>query len=191
MIVVNNQRLGGVVANFEFVLSAAYKLGARNIVLVDQDDKWVDQRMSYIRESLNRYDLVMMNGYVSDAALARTGQTVFQQVKVRRGFIKNLVRPSYVGCCMAFRRAVLGAALPFPKKLPWHDWFISLIAELFFSVGLDSRPSIYYRRHDMNYSATGGKSTNGIGRKIVLRFLMLWAIYFAVIRRIFTNFSVR
>lgn len=181
--VVDASRAGGVVANFERVLTAAYNAGACNIILADQDDKWLDGRMDNIRVRLENVDILMMNGYVTDSDLNPTGVTIFDQRGVRRGLIANLVRPTYVGCCMAFKREVLALALPFPRALPWHDWFISLIGELYFRVELDQRPLIYYRRHSHNQSNTCGKSTNSLAKKIAMRLTMLKAITIVVYRR--------
>jgi len=180
---VDSSRAGGVVANFERVLTAAYNAGACNIILSDQDDKWLDGRMSTIRERLSSTDMIMMNGYVTDFDLNQTGLMIFDQVNVKRGLFRNFIKPSYVGCCMAFKRDILGIALPFPRAIPWHDWFISLIGELYFLVELEPNPTIFYRRHSNNYSNTGEKSDNSFFKKIIMRLFMLCAMAIVVSRR--------
>ena len=180
--VVGTSRVGGVVPNFERVLTAAYNAGACNIILSDQDDTWAPGRMNSIREGLKDVDVLLMNGYVTDYALNPTGLTIFDQVRVRRGLVANLIRPTYVGCCMAFNRQLLSIALPFPKSLPWHDWFISLIGELYFRVKFDPKPSIYYRRHESNHSNTGQKSNYSLLRKIRMRIYIFRAIAIAIYR---------
>lgn len=175
---------GGVVSNFERVLTAAYNSGAKNIILSDQDDIWMKDRMKDIRTNLDLADIIMMNGYITDSELNPTGNTIFEGIGVSKGFFANFLRPTYVGCCMAFRREVLDVALPFPRSLPWHDWYLSLIGELFFNVKLVSNPSIYYRRHGNNHSDTGGISKNSFFKKIILRYRMLFGVIIASCRRI-------
>lgn len=181
--VVSSVRAGGVVENFHRVLTAAYNSGARNIILADQDDKWLDGRMVLIRERLGNIGVLMMNGFVADAKLNPTGGLIFEQQGARRGFLLNFLRPTYVGCCMAFKREILDYALPFPANLPWHDWYISLIGELYYKSELNITPTIYYRRHGNNQSNTCGKSTNSLGKKIAMRIHMLKAILIVVLRR--------
>lgn len=181
---ISNSRAGGVVPNFERALAAAYKSNARIIVLADQDDKWLPGRMDSIRSHLADADMLMMNGFITDSALNLTGNTIFEKLGVRRGFIRNFTRPTYVGCCMAFRREVLSNALPFPEHLPWHDWFISLIGELFFRVKLDQTPLIYYRRHNANQTITGMKSNNSLLKKFIMRYFLFVALVIVIYRHL-------
>lgn len=180
---VSSSYSGGVVSNFERVLTAAYNSGAKNIILSDQDDIWMKNRMEDIRQNLDLADIIMMNGHITDSDLNPTGYTIFEKIGVSTGFFANFLRPKYVGCCMAFRREILDVALPFPRSLPWHDWFISLIGELFFNVKHISKPSIYYRRHGNNHSDTSEKSKNSFFKKLKLRYRMFVAIIIAVYRR--------
>ena len=54
---------------------------------------------------------------------------------------------SYYGCAMAFRKHILEASLPFPKKLQVHDIWIGLIAESIGKVKYISDPLMLYRYH--------------------------------------------
>lgn len=55
---------------------------------------------------------------------------------------------------MSFNRKVLLKALPFPKDIHMHDWWIGLVAELIGSVYFLKEPMMYYVRHDNNASDT-------------------------------------
>lgn len=180
---VSSSYSGGVVSNFERALTSAYNSGAKYFVLSDQDDIWMEDRMEDIRHNLSLADIIMMNGHITDADLNPTGYTIFNKIGVSTGFCANFVRPTYVGCCMAFRREILDVALPFPQSLPWHDWFISLIGELFFNVKHIPKPSIYYRRHGNNHSDTGERSKNSFFKKLKLRKRMFFSIIIAIYRR--------
>lgn len=182
--IVGTSRVGGVVKNFERALSEAYRSGAQFIVLADQDDKWMEGRLDSIKKSLLKADVVLTNGYIADKDLNIGKTTIFDQTKAHKGLFKNLIRPTYVGCCMAFKRDVLSLALPFPKGLPWHDWFISMIGEMLFSVKFDDKPSIYYRRHGNNETNTGGKSKNSFLKKLNMRFSILKSMFIVIFRRL-------
>lgn len=170
---VGASRVGGPVPNFERVLAAAR---GDLVALSDQDDVWLEGRMALIRERLRTSALVAMNGMVVDEALRPTGRTVFQQIGVPGGFLRTLAVNRYVGCCMAFRRELLAAALPFPPRIAAHDWFIALVAERLFDVARDERPLLLFRRHEGNASTTGKRSRHGLGARLAMRWRMLRAV---------------
>ncbi|MBU1643518.1 glycosyltransferase family 2 protein, partial [bacterium] len=88
------------------------------------------------------------------------------------GLFNNLMKNSYIGCTMAFKRSVLERALPFPKDTPMHDWWIGLVAELFGTTYFCSQKLTAYRRHESNASASAGKSPYTFMQKILLRYVM-------------------
>lgn len=178
--VVATERVGGVVLNFERVLAAA---SGDAMVLCDQDDVWLPGRVATLRSALTRCDLVVLNGEVVDAGLARRGQTVFESVGMKSGFWANFSKNSFIGCCMAFRRELRDRVLPFPTGVPWHDWYIGLVAEWIGSVERIDEITLLYRRHGSNFSPTGEKSSNTLWRKLVMRWAVLRAVTVAVCRR--------
>jgi glycosyltransferase involved in cell wall biosynthesis len=174
--VVGAERVGGVVANFERALAAAYAGDAELFVLCDQDDVWLPGRLELIRSGLDKHDLLLLDGLLVDGALAPMGKTISAAVGVRAGFWRNLGKNSFIGCCMAFRRSVLDATLPFPKGIWWHDWYIGLVAEVFFDIKRYSEHTMLYRRHGGNHSPTGEKSRYGLGKKLAIRLTMVRAL---------------
>jgi glycosyltransferase involved in cell wall biosynthesis len=175
--IVATERVGGVVANFERVLAAASNDG---IVLCDQDDFWLPGRLDAIRAGLEYSQLVVINGDVVDEHLQRRGQTIFESVGAREGFWANLLKNSFIGCCMAFRRELLLRVLPFPAGIPWHDWYIGLVAERTGSISRLPQVSMLYRRHGANFSPTGEKSRNTLWKKLFIRLSVLRAVVIAV-----------
>jgi glycosyltransferase involved in cell wall biosynthesis len=172
--IVGTSRAGGVVRNFERVLSAAR---CDLVVLSDQDDVWLDGRLSLLRGGLRDATLVMTNGEVVDANLKPSGQDVYQLVRFHNGFIRTFAATRYVGCCMAFRRELLEVALPFPSHLQWHDWYIALVGELLFTCRFDHTKTILFRRHANNASCTGQRSSSSLFEKLRARFWMARAIF--------------
>ena len=175
------ERVGGVVANFGRLLAAAE---GDLIALADQDDVWLAGRVATIRRSLQQAHLVIMNGQVVDADLNLRGLTVFNSVRMKPGFMSNFVRNSYIGCCMAFRRELCDLVTPLPAAVPWHDWYIGLVAELHFTVLRVDEVSMLYRRHGANFSPTGEKSTYSLKKKILMRFNILRAVLISGLRKL-------
>lgn len=178
--IISVERVGGVVKNFERVISAAV---GDAIVLCDQDDIWLPGRINLIRRALAENDLVVLNGQVVDANAVSRGVTIFESVDMRAGFLANLAKNSFIGCCMAFRRSLRDRVLPFPAGVPWHDWYIGLVAEWIGRVERIDEITLLYRRHGGNFSPTGEKSSNTLWRKLAMRWAVLRAVMIAVARR--------
>jgi len=136
------------VNNFENALKFA---NGEYIFLSDQDDIWLPDRVEKMLAQLKKSDLVVSDCKIVDSNLKEIEKDSFMSLyKSRQGFINNIYRNSYIGCCMAFNRKILNLALPFPANLPMHDWWIGLICEVFGkSVFLDEQ-LLLYRRHQGN-----------------------------------------
>lgn len=177
--IVSIDRVGGIVANFERLLEAAKGDG---VVLCDQDDVWLPGRLSLIRKSLMRCELVLLNGEFVDENMVTHGKNIFQVLGRRKGFWSNLFKNSFVGCCMAFRHELKVRTLPFPNGVPWHDWYIGLVAECTGRVERIDTITMMYRRHGANFSPTGEKSRYSLLHKLMARLTMMRAVLIAVFR---------
>jgi len=153
----------GVVCNFQNALAHA---SGDFIFLADQDDVWLPGKVEKVIQSLKNSDLVLHDANVVDANLNLIAHSLFSIHKSSPGLIKNWYKNSYVGCCMAFRRQVLDAALPIPDSVAMHDWWIGLVAESRFRVEFINEPLIQYRRHLSNASETSGQSKSTFMQKI-------------------------
>ncbi len=158
----------GVVANFE---NAMLNCTGDVIFLSDQDDVWlpgkVENVMNEIRDGAQ---LVLHDSSVTDADLNITDESYFSLHGSNASFFGNLLRNSFVGCCMAFTREMMLEALPFPEELPMHDWWIALVAmKKKRKTVLLRRPLILWRRHGEN--VTGGKTS--FAQKITWRLRMI------------------
>lgn len=146
------------------------------IYLSDQDDLWIENKVKTINQILENYDLVLHNSIVTDENLKPTHPSFFKLFGSKKGIIKNIIRSSYYGSCMAFRRNILDQAIPFPKtKEIGHDLWLGLVAELTGKVVLLETPYIYYRRHQNTFTLRGLGGTKRSmfqiirGRLIMLR----------------------
>ena len=96
-------------------------------------------------------DAILHNAEIVDEKGRMTDQkTMFEMRGSRSGILKNLVKNSYVGCCLAFRKELIPVLLPIPEKMYMHDYWIGTAAELCGGVGLLREPLIGYRRHGGN-----------------------------------------
>ena len=168
--------------NFEHALKQA---SGEVIFLSDQDDEWVDGWVETALCALHDVSLVVCDADMIDAEgnVRQRAEGQLSRGMRKPGILQNLYRNGYVGCCCAFRHEVLSMALPFPRKLPWHDWWIGLVADTFFSTKFIQDRKIRYRRHGANASPTGEKST----QPLIVKLRMRWNISKALLLRRLTR----
>ena len=160
----------GVIKNFENAINASQ---GDHIFLCDQDDVWLDGKVSAVTDELkNGAAAVMHDAIVTDAALNPVEQSFFESRGSGTGFWKNVFKNSYIGCCMAFSKELKPCILPFPEKIPMHDQWIGLMAEKAGKVTLINKPLIYYRRHE---GAVTGKKTS-FSQKLLWRVEIIKAV---------------
>jgi len=158
------------ISNFENALSRAT---GDVIFLADQDDVWMVGKVARIMRELEIFDVVMTDCRVVDEQLNVLHDSLFEFTKPRVGILRNLVKNPYTGCCMAFNRKVLDAALPFPNNLPMHDWWIGLVGEVVGSVKFIDEPFILYRRHSCNVSTLTKPSLFSLRKKASMRGMVM------------------
>lgn len=160
----------GVCANFENALSACT---GDVIFLCDQDDVWLPEKIAHVMAEFEKgADVVLHDALVTDGNLNITEKSFFEVHSSKNGLLNNLVRNSFVGCCMAFRKNILDECLPFPENLPMHDWWIALRAmKSHKKVVLLPEQLIYWRRHEG--TVTGNKNSFACQLKWRIRMLLL------------------
>lgn len=135
------------ILNFEHALSHAR---GNVIVLSDQDDVWLENKLPVIRALFrdgHTRQLVVLNGLIIDEDEQVLHASIFEKIHAGKGLIKNIYNNTYLGCCMAFSRDLLDIALPFPSNIPMHDMWLGNLAALFGRVEFISEKTIMYRRH--------------------------------------------
>ncbi len=153
----------GLIMNFE---NAIKNCTGDYIFLADQDDVWLPDKVEKVCEEFEKgADLVLHNAMVTDKDLKITDTSFFSSHGTKTGYFNNILKNSYMGCCMAFKTELKEKILPFPESLPMHDQWIGLLAEKTGKVSLVEKPLILYRRHGENM--TGGKTS--LKQKIMWR----------------------
>jgi len=144
-----NEGEKGTARNFENALKRA---NGEFIFLADQDDLWLPSKKEFMLGMLQHCDIAVTDASIIDDKGNIIVKSYFDKRGSGPGFIKNFWKNSYLGCCMAFKRAVLLPALPLPSKVIYHDYWLGLNAELFFKTRFEKEVFTFYRRHENNAS---------------------------------------
>ena len=169
----------GLIRNYEHLLTLAR---GDFIFLADQDDVWMPGKVEAMLAALSRADLVVSDCMVVDESLNPLSASFFAMRNSGPGLVRNFVRNTYLGCCMAFRRSLLDMALPFPPRIAMHDWWLGLIAEMSGSVVFLDEPLMKYRRHGGNASSAAESSRASRSLQLRWRVDMLLAMAGRVLR---------
>lgn len=174
----------GVTHNFE---NALLHTKGNIIFLADQDDVWLPNKIKELSDFLidGHYDVVTGNCALTDANLHIVQPGYYEkQSPLDKSVWGNFVKNLWLGSCMAFKRKVLLATLPFPKRMAAHDLWIALYSQLHFKCGYYPKVLQLYRRHDATVSFAGSKSTNKLSYKISYRlYLACWLIIRSLIKK--------
>jgi glycosyltransferase involved in cell wall biosynthesis len=169
-----SQKFGNPARNFEYALGQS-----KNdlIFLADQDDIWHPHKIEIMANELKLYALVVCDCRLMDENDNVISLSFFEQNHSQNGLVKNLLKNSFVGCCMAFQRNVLERILPFPPTISMHDQWIGLIAQRHFNVKFIPQPLVDHRRHKGNYTSTGDRSKNSWNKKVISRLQLAKALW--------------
>lgn len=169
--------------NFENALRHA---NGDYIFLSDQDDEWMPNKVAVCLEDLIDHDLVL-----HDFSHINENEIILKHLHYNGKFRPHnfllLHEGKYYGCAMAFRRNVLNYALPFPKHIYLHDFWIGILVEILGLLYYEKEPLIKYRIHVDNTSDTH----NSIPFKLLYRLHILFNVFFRVIKIKLKNNIVR
>ncbi|MGP1361790.1 MAG: glycosyltransferase family 2 protein [Candidatus Fimenecus sp.] len=163
----------GICKNFE---NALEHCRGDIIFLCDQDDVWNKNKVSEILKVFSEKDvlLVVHDAKITDENLNTIENSYFEVRNCKSGFLKNILKNSYIGCCMAFKKELLNYCLPFPNKIPMHDQYLGLIAEKYGKVEFIPKTLIKYRRHSGNSTVL---NHSGIFQMLKWRFEIIKAVF--------------
>ncbi|MCM1141993.1 MAG: glycosyltransferase [Muribaculum sp.] len=144
------------------------------IFLSDQDDIWLPNKVKSVMESIVENDIVLHDCNIIDKSGNEIFPSFFALRKPQFNPIKIFIKPSHLGCCMAFKRKVMEDALPIPVPGVGHDQWIALRASRRFRYKLIPEVLVSYRKHDN--CVTPLKSTNSLWAKLCYRLYVFRAI---------------
>jgi glycosyltransferase involved in cell wall biosynthesis len=158
----------GVTSNFE---NAIKRTKNDIIFLSDQDDVWKPEKVETVKSYYEKnpgVQMIMSDITVVDNELKPTIDSFYEFRGSRSGVIKNIIKNSYIGCAMSFRKELKPRILPIPRNVPMHDMWIGLVADMNKAALLIPEKLIYYRRHDA--TVTSVENTSSIKEKVLWRF---------------------
>ncbi|MEG1611122.1 MAG: glycosyltransferase [Alistipes sp.] len=145
------------------------------IFLADQDDVWLPNKVSRTIQELQNADCVVHNCVVVDKNLNVLSESFFDYIRPSEALVGNLIRSSFMGCCMAFTRRLYLTVYPIPELPIEHDTWIGLCALKKHTLRVVDDKLILYRRHGFNVSCCGEGSKNSFWVKVKRRFYMIRA----------------
>lgn len=125
------------------------------IFLADQDDIWMKNKVNKVVKCFNSNDYILIqhDAIVVDDNNSVMFESFAEHRKVKTGIVKNLIKNSYHGCCIAFRKELKKEILPIPNNIYLHDEWIGLVAELNGKTYFLNEKLMEYRRHSQNTSS--------------------------------------
>lgn len=147
----NNPYRTGVVKNFQ---NAIEHCSGDIIFYSDQDDVWMPEKIDLLRRQFqdNNVAAVIHDAKLTDSNLNVIAPSTFKlRGGARTTFWGNIVRLSYIGCCMAFRAAYKDVVVPIPTIHRSHDWWTGCLLSCGRSkIVVIDKPLILHRSHENN-----------------------------------------
>ena len=142
----------GVVRNFE---NAIRHCKGEYIFLSDQDDIWVENKIEIVMDEFKRTnsDAIAHDYKLVDENLQPLNLADKSGFELRGGsssVAKNLIRLSYIRCCLAFKKNMLDYILPIPTEKRSHDWWIGTVVGLVGKFSILDNKLILHRIHMNN-----------------------------------------
>ena len=154
---------GGAEANFSHLMDIST---SPYIMFCDQDDFWEIDKVAVSLEAMS--DLEQQYGS-NTPLLIHTDMSVvgnnlntihpsywsYQGLSSRfsqppTGLNRLLLQNVVTGCTVLFNRELLRLALPMPKGVVMHDWWVALVASAFGVIHTIDQQTIRYRQHNGN-----------------------------------------
>jgi glycosyltransferase involved in cell wall biosynthesis len=154
----NTENLG-LVKNFEKALSFC---SGEYIALADQDDIWLPEKLEVLLSKIGINDLICSSYTIIDEndqkidipiSTWRKWRMKLSASKVPHFSFDTILYHGFVtGCTSLFKASLLKHALPIPKEVFYHDWWLSTLALKYGHIVYLSTPLILYRQHTNNHT---------------------------------------
>ncbi len=144
----------GIKQNFA---NAIQNCRGKYIFLSDQDDIWEKDKVRTVLsvfEKNEKCNCVIHDCKVFDANIENIiYESFFRYRNSGKGILKNIIKNTYIGCCMAFDSKWKEKVLPIPNNIEMHDQWIGILCEKFGKSIFINNKLIKYRRHESNSSS--------------------------------------
>ncbi len=171
-----------------FSFGRAISLAKNDIILLsDQDDVWIDGRVSIMLNRLHESGAMLLSS--NQEFIDVHGTPIPHHLdaltsKDSTSHLKNTLnifigKANYFGCAMAFRRELTGLILPIPSYVECHDLWIALASNLAGSnVHMDDY-TVTRKIHDKNFTDLNRNLFMKIRSRFILG-LSIIAIFFRI-----------
>ena len=145
--------VSGITSNFNNALSHC---SGDYIYISDQDDKWLDNKIAIVQKYFaeTNADLIIHNGVHTDEYLNPAPQSFNEIYRIGNSKLKNIIKPRYSGCCMAFTRQMLNNILPIPDIQGYDQW-IATVCEFTGHIEYPKEVLLLHRLHANNATPSG------------------------------------
>jgi glycosyltransferase involved in cell wall biosynthesis len=145
----NTQQLG-FVKNFEIAIQHCT---GDFIALADQDDIWEPSKLQTLKSSIGSHALIHSDACVIDEGGKQIADSWSHYLgkNLNYSFLDFVAgRNNITGCTTMFKSDILSHLLPFPDNLPFHDWWLAMIASKNGGIAYSNRALLKYRLHSNN-----------------------------------------
>lgn len=144
-----NETTLGLVKNFEKALSLC---SGEYIALSDQDDIWEKGKIQSLIRHIGNASLIHSDAILIDATevVFASSYSHYSHKILYKDIFSYLLGNNVTGCTSLFSRQLLELALPFPKGIFVHDWWLALCAYKHEGIVYCNQPLIRYRQHANN-----------------------------------------
>ena len=132
----------GLIKNFE---NAINYCNNEIIFFSDQDNIWNKNKKELVLKCFenNKDAKVVIHSYTT----LINGEICGPFIKYKSGYLFNMVRSTYYGFAMAFRKEFIKKYIPFPKEVIAYDQWVGLCSEKIKGTKYISEPLTVFRRH--------------------------------------------
>lgn len=149
----------GPVTNFSELLSLST---AEYIMLSDQDDYWMKNKITRLMELLKSQEkvhgvdkplLAHSDLIVADKNLDLVHRSFWRYSghdPRKDSFGRLLVQNVITGSASILNRPLAKLCIPIPKNVTMHDWWMALVASALGEIGFLNESTMFYRQHESN-----------------------------------------
>lgn len=170
----------GFVRNFEKAIS--YCQGDL-IALADQDDVWLPEKLETLINEIGGKSLICSDAELIDEEGNTISDSFGKYSNIidisGKPFIYYACNTFVTGCTVLFKRELLNTALPFPKSVKLHDYWLGLAAKKRNGIKYLSLPLVKYRQHTNNQIGAINNKDSGISSTKILKRIFRIKEFFA------------
>ena len=146
---------GGHVGNFEYLLDNVLQRGGDCVFLADQDDIWepgkLETLLAIMEQGAGKIPAVFSDLEIVDSTGHRRGSFLQSSGLTGRYDMASILCQNFVvGCSLLVTVDLLRLALPFPRGLENHDWWLAMCAYALGQLAFSPEKLVNYRQHAAN-----------------------------------------